>query len=114
MSHGKSHWKKYGTECNQCHKTEPEVKLTRHHELNQNLMKTGKIIVLCYICHHALHHKEQKQQGENNRIVERLKDEIKATENLLSEGNPFMLSPTDYLNNLKQIEGTLTLVRSSR
>ncbi|MDE1868146.1 MAG: hypothetical protein KGI08_10620 [Thaumarchaeota archaeon] len=55
MACGSSHWKKYGTECKKCHKTEPEVKLTRSHELTKEGKKTGKIEVLCVECHKLEH-----------------------------------------------------------
>ena len=45
---------------------------------------------------------------DNKEIVERLDREIKATESILREGDPFLINRQDYLNNLKEIQGTLT------
>ena len=55
MALGSSHWQKYGSECIKCHKTEPEVKLTRQHELKRDGKRTGKIIVMCEDCHKQEH-----------------------------------------------------------
>jgi len=61
MALGKSIWFKYGEVCIDCGKTEPEVKLTRHHlkkngkktrhHLKKNGKKTGEFVVLCKNCH---------------------------------------------------------------
>ena len=57
MGLGSSRWSKYGNYCVKCHKTEPEVKLTRSHELTREGKKTGKIEVLCVECHKLEHPK---------------------------------------------------------
>lgn len=54
MALGSSHWSKYGDKCTYCKKTEPEVKLTRHHIL-KNGRRTSQIIVLCVDCHRREH-----------------------------------------------------------
>lgn len=57
MARGSSHWKKYGTKCENCRRTEPEVKLTRHHVKNSKGNKTGEIKVLCRECHDEVEEK---------------------------------------------------------
>jgi phage terminase large subunit GpA-like protein len=100
MAHGNSHWKKYGSECVKCGSME---KLTRHHELDKNLHRTGKIIVLCRTCHQEFHYIEQQMQSRNNKIVAKLEEEIQATKHLLIEGDPFLLTRQEYLENLQNL-----------
>jgi len=40
-------------------------------------------------------------------IVKRLESEITSTENLLLEGDPFLMNRREYLDNLKYIRGDL-------
>ena len=45
--------------------------------------------------------------AERKSITDRLEEEIQATENLLDEGDPFLMRREDYLDNLKWIRGDL-------
>ena len=113
MALGSSHWSKYGSECLKCSSTE---KLTRHHEYDSKLHRTGRIIVLCKSCHDEFHYIERQMQAERNKIVDKLDEEIEATKNLLREGDPFTITRKDYLDNLMMIRGTFqkTLTQESQ
>ena len=52
-----SHWKKYGTCCVKCNKTEEETKLTRHHIITKNNDRSSDIVVMCLECHDKEHEK---------------------------------------------------------
>ena len=38
-------------------------------------------------------------------VIRRLKEEIKATKDLIKEGDPFLMTRRDYLDNLMMIAG---------
>lgn len=57
MARKLSHWRKYGTKCVKCGKTEPEVKLTRHHIITENNDRSSDIVVMCFECHNLEHEK---------------------------------------------------------